>query len=677
MNNYAKYQSAGSAGTGIALSIIGLLFIFVPFIFSGVFEDSSLAFGTGTILAFVALGASLTIIGVILLLLTKLYIKAPANEALVITGWRKKTVVDGGGFFIPMFQELMPVPLETMKLPIEKKDEEAFITQDNLRANIAAEFFIKIPKDQEKINIAATSLGKDGGITPKSILDLVRDKLISSLRDAVAKKRLEELHSDRNGFAGEVEKSVTSALEQNGIELESVTISNLDQADYANLNLNNVFNAQGAKTVAAITEVAKKEKEQIELDNRLAIQMMQVETTKKINEQKIEEEKSNALREQNIMIAKAEADKEARQKAAALSKEAETAEIDKAKAIEVAEIKKEQAKELAEIEKSKALAIQEEDRLKAKEVAELARKIEVAQKREAEAAAQAEANKAEALARKEEEEVTTVQIKAEAERAKVKQVIAKESEAEQAKIVENNNADVEAYKTKTLAAAERQAAEDKAAALTAEAEAEKAAAIARAQGKKAEEMIPVEVQKETVKVEAERVAVLEKELKAKSEHAEVSVRLETNLAQIEAEKEIGIENARSMGNALAAANIQIYGNESTIDSVYGQFTQGAKKAMFLNTLSENLDLNGVDSVSQNMIRNYMIGQETAMLTEGFFENAPTEVLSLLKTTGGSIASIVALGANLLGRSPKNEEIERLRKAVEAAQQSALPKGNQE
>lgn len=668
MSKHQKYQSAGSAQSGVILAVVGLVIVAFPFIASSLLKGGNFQLGSIAIISFTMLGAVLTILGVLLILLTKLYIKAPANEALVITGMRKKTLVDGGGYFIPMFQELMPVPLETMKLEISKKAEQAFITEDKLRADISAEFFIKIPKDETKIQIAATSLGKTEGITPESILKLVEDKLVSSLRDAVAKKTLEQLHSNRTEFAEEVENAVSDALAQNGLELESVTISNLDQADYANLDLNNVFNAQGAMTVAAITEPAKKKKVEVELANRLATESLRVENEKELNKKKIEEAQSNAQRDRDIMIANSTAQKEAREKAATLEEAAETAEIQKARAVEVATIEKERTLELALIEKEKALAVQMEEKMKAREVAEIARQVEIAQKREEEAAAEAKANKAKALAQQEEEEVETVKVAAKAKRDKIQKVIAQEAAAEQAKILANNEADVKAYETETLAAAEKKSAEDKAAAITAEAEAEKSAAIARAIGKKAEDMIPVEVQRETVKVEADRVKVLEQELKAKSDHAEVSVRLETNLAEIAAEREIGIAKAKSMGEALAAANIQIYGNDSTIDSVYGQFVHGTKKAMFLNTLNDGIDLDGLDSTSHEMVKNYLQGQEAAMLTEGFFENAPEEIVNLLKSSGGSIAAIVALGAKLLGRSPKDEEVEKLKAAVQQLKQ---------
>jgi flotillin len=669
MSNHSKYQSSGSAMSGLLLAFIGLLLVITPFIASGFLKGTNFELGAMSIIAITILGGILTIIGVILILLTKLYIKAPANEALVITGWNKKIIVDGGGFFIAMFQELMAVPLETMKLVVKKTAEDAFLTNDKLRADISAEFFIKIPKDPEKIQIAATSLGKGTGITTESILKLVEDKLTSALRDAVAKKTLEELHSDRAGFAGEVETAVKNGLVQNGLELEYVTISNLDQANYANLNLNNVFNAQGAKTVAAFTEVAIKDKKKIELDNRLLVQTMEVETTKKINQQKVEEANSNSQKEKDIALAQALATKETREKVALFEQEAETAEIAKNQAVEVAEIQKSKTTELAEIEKAKELAVKSEGKQKEVEVAAIDRLVIVAQKKEEEAAATAKANDAKAKAQTAEESIQTVKVQAIADRAKITTVVAEQAKAEQEKISANNQADIKAYETQTLASADRKASEDKAAAVTVEADSQKKAAIARAEGKKAEEMIPVEVQKELVKVEAERVMVLEKELKAKSEHAAVSVKLETDLSQINADKEIGIANANALGQALSSADIKIIGDASTLNSVYGQFHEGKKKAMFLNTFSNDLNLNEVDGVAQNMVKQYLLGQETAMLTEGFFNNAPDALLNLLKTTGGSIAGIVALATKLLGRDPQDTEVEKLQKAVEAAKKS--------
>ena len=63
-----------------------------------------------------------------------------------------------------------------------------------------------------------------------------------------------EIHTQRDLFAERVKEHVKDDLEANGLLLESVTISELDQTDpSANSRDNNVFDAQGKRKITEIT----------------------------------------------------------------------------------------------------------------------------------------------------------------------------------------------------------------------------------------------------------------------------------------------------------------------------------------------------------------------------------------------------------------------------------------
>ena len=64
------------------------------------------------------------------------------------------------------------------------------------------------------------------------------------LRTVAATKDLVELHAKRDEFASAVQAIVTHDLASNGLTLESVTISSLDQTDPSQLQERNVFDAQ-------------------------------------------------------------------------------------------------------------------------------------------------------------------------------------------------------------------------------------------------------------------------------------------------------------------------------------------------------------------------------------------------------------------------------------------------
>src|SRR5688500_19963740 len=84
---------------------------------------------TGTKVFATAIGTALLIIGVVCLLITRLYRKASANMAFVRTGMGGVRVIrDGGTLVIPVIHQVIPVSLETMRLNVERRGPHALIT---------------------------------------------------------------------------------------------------------------------------------------------------------------------------------------------------------------------------------------------------------------------------------------------------------------------------------------------------------------------------------------------------------------------------------------------------------------------------------------------------------------------------------------------------------------------
>src|SRR5204863_7058401 len=110
----------------------------------------------------------------------------------------------------------------------------------------------------------------------------VQEKLVSALRTVAATKDLVELHSKRDEFASAVQAIVTHDLASNGLTLESVTISALDQTDPTQLQERNVFDAQGLRKIAEITQRARVERNLIERDAEKQVVEKNVSTTKTV-----------------------------------------------------------------------------------------------------------------------------------------------------------------------------------------------------------------------------------------------------------------------------------------------------------------------------------------------------------------------------------------------------------
>ena len=110
------------------------------------------------------------------------YRRTSADQAFVRTGQGgKRVVLDSGTVVLPFFHRVIEINLKTMKLGVNPRGANALITRDNLRANVLAQFYIRVQADTEHILNAARSLGENS-VNEDAVEGLVSEKLTSALR---------------------------------------------------------------------------------------------------------------------------------------------------------------------------------------------------------------------------------------------------------------------------------------------------------------------------------------------------------------------------------------------------------------------------------------------------------------------------------------------------------------
>jgi hypothetical protein len=171
--------------------------------------------------------------------------------------------------------------------------------------------------------------------------------------------------------------------------------------------------------------------------------------------------------------------------------------------------------------------------------------------------------------------VITVTVTAEAERDAQKKLIAARQEANQNKIKEETNADVLAYMRVKEADAERQAAQAMYEAKLRLAEGDSQSASKRAEGEKSLKMVDVNVERERVTVEQARVDVERASLSNKQEFEGAALKFELEKLRINADKEVRIAAAQAMASMFGKAQMQIFGDPSTMASMSQQFMKAA------------------------------------------------------------------------------------------------------
>ncbi|MCX5691368.1 MAG: SPFH domain-containing protein, partial [Planctomycetota bacterium] len=526
----------------------------------GPFMIESTKIPAGSRAAISGVGLSITLVFSILVIITRLYRKTAADEAFVRTGvGGRKCVIDGGAIVVPVVHEVIPVSVKTFKIEVERTGPDALITGDYLRADVTANFFLRVQKDPDSIMQAATSLGVLSS-DPFAVKELVMEKLVSVLRNVAATQTLEDLNAKRAESAKAVQDSVKDDLRANGLTLESVTISKLDQAPLSAMKPDqNVFDAQGAATIARQVQAQRVLRNELTQNAELKVTQQNVSTTQQIAQQQVLEAKARADAESEKAIARSLSEQKAASFAAEQTKIAGLARVESEQIVKLRQVEQDKAVEVANQERERASQVARIERERAAELTLREKQIALAEAECRRASKESEQLVAEQERKAAEQAVVTVEVRATAERERERAVIAKQAVVEQQRIEQQMQAEVVAYRQVKEAEGAQAAAALQAQARIALAQADQQSATLRAEGERAVAMVPVNVSQEQVKVSDAQVTVAIRELEGKARFERIALDLQVELARIEAEKQARIAAANAAGQALAQAHMTIYG----------------------------------------------------------------------------------------------------------------------
>ena len=415
----------------------------------------------------------------------RLYKRSTKELAFVRTGLGgQKVIMDGGAIVLPVFHERVLVNMNTLKLEVVRRERESLITKDRMRVDVTAAFFVRVKQTEEAVSTAAQTLGLRT-MSPDELKALVEDKFVDSLRATAATMTIQELQDKRRDFVQAVQNAVAEDLEKNGLELESVSLTSLDQTDKQFFNPNNAFDAEGLTRLIEQTEARRKQRNDVEQDTEVQVRTKNLEASRiKLTIEK-DQEFASLSQKREIEMARAEQSAQIASQQAERTREAETVKIEAERQvgqrrieaereIKAAEIEKTLVIQMREIEQERQTEMKRAEQRKQVEIARQDTQIAIATKSREQSEADAAANMARAEAVKAEETVNTARQVAVAERDKAIQLIEASKDAEQ-----------NAIAVKVSASAEKEAAIDRAEALTIEAKAKQSAAIAEAEGRRA------------------------------------------------------------------------------------------------------------------------------------------------------------------------------------------------
>lgn len=262
------------------------------------------------------------------LALSKWYRRSTKETAFVRTGrGGQKVVKDGGALVLPVLHQMMWVNMRTLPLTVTRRYEDSLITADRFRVDTGATFYIKVSPDSEGIAIAAQTLG-ERTMDPDSLAAVIEDKLVDALRSVAAQMKMMELHEQRVDFVQRVQEAAGEDLAKNGLSLESVSLTVLDQTDPKHLKSDNAFDAEGLRALAEITEKRREERNKIEAETRVAIETKNLEADKKSLELARDKEYATLDQEREVQTRRAQQESEVASERAERQREADMAKIE-------------------------------------------------------------------------------------------------------------------------------------------------------------------------------------------------------------------------------------------------------------------------------------------------------------------------------------------------------------
>ncbi|MBP7951991.1 MAG: flotillin family protein [Sphingorhabdus sp.] len=353
------------------------------------------------------------------LVITRLYKRATKEIAFIRTGLGgEKVVMNGGALVLPVLHETMPVNMNTVRLAVERNNVDALITLDRLRIDVKAEFYVRVAPDAQSLAMAAQTLGLRT-MQPELLKDLVEGKFVDALRSVAAGMTMNELHEQRADFVQKVQQASSSDLAMNGLELESVSLTGLDQTSIEHFNANNAFDAEGLTKLTEQIELRKKARNDIEQDTRVQIETKNLEADKRSFEISRDNEFARLEQEREVEMRRALQASEVAREQAQRDQESQDAKIKAKQQVDSSQIEADRAVQQARIAQEQAIEIARQDQ-----------QIAIQNKSRDESQAKAEADEARAKAVAAEEQVITARETEIAEREKRIELIEASKDAE-------------------------------------------------------------------------------------------------------------------------------------------------------------------------------------------------------------------------------------------------------
>src|SRR3984957_20298986 len=314
---------------------------------------------------------ALVVIVVAVYVVNWLYHRSSKEVSFVRTGFLgEQVVIDGGAFVLPFIHDFPPVNMNVLPMPITRSKQDAVITRDRMRIDIEADFYVRVRPTREAVSIAAATLGRRT-LEPERLHALLSGKFVSAMRSVASEMTMEQMHEKRGEYVSRVKEAAAEALAQNGLELESVAITDLDQTDLEFFNPSNRFDAEGLTRLMEDIEAKRKLRNDIEQDSMIKIRTRNLEAERQALDIERDSEAARLEQQRDIEVRRAVQRTEVARERALRETEAEQTEISAREDIEKARIANQRSVDTARIASEREVRQKEIERTRTIEEAEI------------------------------------------------------------------------------------------------------------------------------------------------------------------------------------------------------------------------------------------------------------------------------------------------------------------
>jgi len=304
----------------------------------------------GFVVTLFALILAVVLIAVVVAFLNRFYRKSSRDVSLVRSGYGGQSIVlTGGCLALPFLHKIDEINMRTIRVDVVRIGKQSSITEDRMRVDIEMEFYVRVEPTSDGVATAAQSLGSKT-LTSDGITNLLEGRFVAAIQSVTAKQTMDTLHENRAEFVEQLSTLLRDNLKANGLILDSVSLTRMDQTPFGSMDENNAFNAVGMRRLAEIIATNKKKRAEIEADAEVSVRNTELDAIKKKLHLNLEQEDAQITQLLEVEKIKATSDAataQAREQALVAS---ESARIEREQATRASELRKQRELEQLEIE---------------------------------------------------------------------------------------------------------------------------------------------------------------------------------------------------------------------------------------------------------------------------------------------------------------------------------------